>query len=139
MDCQETQESILDSLVESPATERYLAMENHLAGCETCSSFAEVQRTLESRLAAAVPQARLSPAFRSALRKRIQCDPEALWPEFLPDVAHLVGCALVIALSVFLLPFPSRSVILAGLAFTSVTYFLQAAVRGALSGLEADT
>jgi hypothetical protein len=139
MDCQETQESILDSLVESLAAERYLAMENHLARCETCSSFAKVQRTLDSRLAAAVARARLSPAFRSALRKRIQRNPAALWPDFLPDVAHLVGCALVIALSVFLLPFPSRSVILAGLIFTSGTYFLQAALRGALSGLEADT
>ncbi len=139
MDCQETQESILNSLVESLATERYLAMENHLAGCETCSGFAKVHRILDSRLAGAVPQARLSPAFRSALRKRIQCDPEALWPDFLPDVAHLVGCALVIALSVFVLPFPSRSIISAGLVFTSGTYFLQAALRGALSGLEADT
>jgi hypothetical protein len=139
MDCQETQESILDSLVESLATERYLAMENHFAGCETCSSFAKVQRTLDSRLAAAVPQVRLSPAFRSGLRKRIQCDPETLWPNFLPDVAHLLGCALVVVLSVFLLPFPLRSVILAGLVFTAGTYFLQAALRGALSGLEADT
>jgi hypothetical protein len=129
----------LDSLVESLATERYLAMENHLAGCEACSSFAEVQRTLDSRLAAAVPLARPSPGFRASLRKRIQCDPEAVWPDFLPDVAHLVGCTLVVALSVFLLPFPSRSVILAGLVFTSGTYFFQAALRGALSGLDADT
>jgi hypothetical protein len=81
------------SAAELPATERYLAMENHLAR----------------------------------------------WPDFLPDVAHLVGWALVIALSVFLLPFPSRSVILAGLILTSGTYFLPAALRGALSGLEADT
>lgn len=139
MDCQETQESILHSLVESLPTERYLAMENHLAGCETCRSFAKVHRSLDLRLAAAVPHARLSPAFRSGLRKRIQCDPEALWRDFLPDLAHLIGCALVVALSVFLLPFPSRSVILAGLVFTSGTYFLQAALRGALSGLEADT
>jgi hypothetical protein len=129
MDCQETQESILDSLVESLATERYLSMENHLAGCETCSNFAKVHRTLDSRLAAAIPQGPISPAFRTALRKRIQRDPEALWPDFLPDVAHLAGCALVIALSVLLLPFNSRSVLLVGLVFTSGTYFLQAALR----------
>lgn len=139
MDCQETQEGILDSLVESLATERYLAMENHLAGCEACGIFAKVQRALDSRLAAAVPQARLSPAFRGSLRKRIQSDPDAVWPDFLPDVVHLVGCALMIVLSVFLLPFPARSVILGGVVFTSGTYFFQAALRGALSGLEADT
>jgi hypothetical protein len=135
MDCQETQETILDSFVESLATERDLAMENHLAGCETCSSFAEIQHTLDSRLAAAARLASPGPGFRASLRKRIQCDPEALWPDFLPDVAHLVGCALVIALSVFLLPFSPPSVILAGLVFTSGTYFFQAALRGALSSL----
>jgi hypothetical protein len=107
-----------------------------------CPGNATAQRhvfSLPTDIAAAAPQARLSPAFRSALRKRIQCDPEALWPDFSPDVVHLVACALVVALLVFLLPFPSRSVILGGLVFTSGTYFLQAALRGALSGLEADT
>ena len=45
-------------------------MENHFAGCETCSRFAKVQRTLDSRLGAAVPQTRFSPAFPVSIEEK---------------------------------------------------------------------
>ncbi len=138
MDCQEAQESILESPVNPLATERRAALESHIGTCETCGGFAEIQRALDARLTAAVPAARLSPSFRASLKERIRHDPVSAWPDFLPDLAHLIGCAFAILLSLSLLPRYSGTVILAGVTSTAVTYFLQAALRGSLDVLEAD-
>ncbi len=51
-------------------------------------------------------------------------DPGLAWPDFLPDLAHLAGCAFAIVLSLFLLPRYAGTVLSAGVAFTAVTYFL---------------
>src|SRR5213593_488816 len=100
MDCQEAQESILESLVEPLGAERRRAMDNHIATCGTCRSFAEIQLVLDARLAAAVPTVRLSAGFRTSLRKRIRRDPVSAWPDFLPDLAHLAGCSVATGVSV---------------------------------------
>ena len=138
MDCRETQESMLESLVEPIETGRRQAMENHIATCENCRDFAELQHTLDTRLAAALPPACPSADFRAALRKRIRRDPVPVWPDFLPDLAHLAGCALATGVAAFVLPVPAVSVILAGAAFTGVTYFLQTVLRTSLEWLEGD-
>ena len=132
MDCQKAQESILASLVEPLEAGRREAMENHLAACGACRRFAEVQRALDARLAVAVPAACLSAGFRASLRERIRRDPVSAWPDFLPELAHLAGCSIAVALSVFLLPLPAGNVILAGVAFTGLTYFLQTVLRTSL-------
>ena len=129
MDCQNAQESMLASLVEPLEAGRRQAMEDHLAVCGVCGRFAEAQRALDARLAAAVPAARLSAGFRTSIRERIGRDPESAWPDFLPELAHLAGCSIAVALSVFLLPLPAGNVILAGVAFTGLTYFLQTGLR----------
>jgi hypothetical protein len=138
MDCQEAQESILESLVEPLGAGQRQAMDNHIATCGTCRSFAEIQRVLDARLAAAVPTARLSAGFRTSLRERMRRDPVSAWPDFLPDLAHLAGCSVATGVSVFLLPLPAGSVILACAAFTALTFFLQAVLRASLDGLEGD-
>ena len=138
MNCQEAQESILESLVEPLGAEQRQALDSHLKTCGTCRSFAEIQRVLDARLAAAVPAARLSASFRTSLRGRMRRDPVSAWPDFLPDLAHLAGCAVATGVSVFLLPLPAGSVILAGAAFTGLTLFLQAVLRASLDGLEGD-
>jgi len=51
-------------------------------------------------------------------------------------LAHVVGCVCATALCFFMLPFPAGPVILAGLAFALVTYFIQAVLRGSLETLE---
>ena len=139
MDCREVREGILDSLVGAPVSERRLAMEDHIAGCETCSRFAEIHRTLDARLAAAAPELRLSPGFRTSLRERMLRDPGSAWPEFLPDLAHLAGCAFAIVFLLFLLPRYAGMVFSAGVAFTAVTYFLQTVLLSSLAGLAGDT
>ena len=138
MDCQEVQESILESLAEPLGADRRLATEDHIATCETCRGFAEIQRELDARLAAATPTMCLSAGFRTSLRKRIRRDLVSAWPDFLPELAHLAGCVVAIGGSVFLLPLPARAVILAGAAFTGLTYFLQTVLRTSLEGMEGD-
>jgi hypothetical protein len=138
MDCQEVRESILESLVEPLGAGQRQAMDSHIATCGTCRRFAEIQRVLDARLAAAVPAARLSAGFRKSLRERIRRDPLSAWPDFLPDLAHLAGCSVATGVSVFLLPLPAGPVILAGAALTGLTFFLQAALRASLDGLEED-
>ena len=132
MDCQEARESILESLVKS------IELENHLAACDDCASFFEFHRVLDARLAAVFPTVHLSPGFRTSLRQRLRRDAESAWPDFLPDLAHLAGCAVAIVLSILLLPWKPQTVALAGTAFACVTYFLQAVLRSSLEELARD-
>jgi hypothetical protein len=113
-------------------------MEDHLAGCESCHRFAGVQRSIDARLTATAPTVSLSAGFRSSLRERVDRPQVPSWPESLPDLAHLAGCALGIVLLLLILPQYSRIVLLAGAGFTVVTYFVQAVVRSSADQLEAD-
>jgi hypothetical protein len=129
MDCQQAQESLLESLIGPLGAEVRADLERHLTGCESCRSFAEAQRELDARLAEALPSSQLSPAFRIVLKARIRRDPVSVWPDFLPDLAHLGGSAIAIGLLVTLLPRHTEILLVAGTAFTGVTYFLQAVLR----------
>jgi hypothetical protein len=135
MNCEEAREMLLDSLAGPIAADIDL-MKNHIASCETCQRFAEVQRSLDARLTAAVPVVSLSSGFRSSLRTRLSERHPRTWPEYLPDIAHLTGCALAITLLLLVMPQFSRTVLLAGTGFTAVTYFLQAVLRSSLERLE---
>jgi hypothetical protein len=138
MDCQEAQDSIVGSLVERLGDGGRMALEGHIASCDACRNFAETQGRLDARLRALAPPAGLSPGFRASLRKRIRRDPGSAWPDFLPEVAHVAGCAFAVVLAVLLVPRYAGIVIPAGAAITVVTYFLQSALRSALEGLEGD-
>jgi hypothetical protein len=136
MDCHSAQECLLDSFVEAIPDDRRLVMENHIATCEVCGPFALAQQVLETRLAAAVSSESLSPGFRRSLKERICRNSESIWSDSLPDLAHLVGCALAIALLLVLLPQYSRMLAVVGSGFTAVTYFLQAVLRTSLEASE---
>ena len=138
MNCEQARETLLDSLTESVRAEVRLLMEDHIASCEACRRFAVVQRTIDARLTATVPAISLSPGFRSLLRERLDHCKVPSWPESLPDIAHLAGCALGIVLLLLILPQYSTTVLLAGSGFTVVTYFVQAVVRSSVEWLEPD-
>jgi hypothetical protein len=138
MNCEQTQETLLNSLTEPIRAEVHLLMEDHIASCQACRRFARVQRTIDARMTASVPAVSLSPAFRSSLRERLDHRQTSSWSDALPDIAHLVGCALGIVLLLLMLPQYSRVVIRAGLGFTVVTYFIQAVVRSSVERLEVD-
>ena len=131
MDCPETREQILDSLTERRAGV-IGDLERHLSGCDGCRSLAETQRKLDSQLSLAISAPPLSPQFRRSLMKKVRRESLYVWPEFLPDKAHLAGCVCATALSIPILPFSAGRIITAGLAVTLVTYFLQSAIRGSL-------
>ena len=136
MDCPKAQEQVLESLAETRAGANTPDLDTHLAGCEACRSFSETQFMLDLQLSAAISAPALSPALRASLAKRVRREPLSVWPEFLPDVAHVVGCVFATALCLSVLPFPAGSVMLAGLAFTLVTYFVQAVLLGSLEAWE---
>jgi hypothetical protein len=136
MHCREAQEQILESLAETRPGAHTPELKTHLAGCETCRTFLDTQIRLDLRLRAAISAPALSPAFRASLANNVRREPLSVWPEYLPDVAHLVGCVCATALCSFMLPFPAGPVILAGLAFTLVTYFIQAVLGGSLETWE---
>jgi hypothetical protein len=136
MDCQTAQEQILESLAATRPGANTSDLEIHLAGCKACRSFSETHFMLDLQLGAAMSPPSLSPAFRSSLAKRLRREPLSVWSEFLPGVAHVVGCLCATGLCVLLLPFAAGPIILAGLEFTVVTYFLQAALQGSLEAWE---
>jgi hypothetical protein len=134
MNCENARQALLDSLAGAIRAELHQLMENHVAGCEACRRFVEVQRVLDVRLKAAMPVVSLSSGFRSSLRARLSDHHIPGWPESLPDVAHLAGCALAILLLLVDLPQYSRTILLAGTGFTVVTYFIQAVLRAPWRG-----
>lgn len=138
MDCREAQEQIVESLAETRPGAKTGDLESHLASCAACRMFSETQFTLHLQLSAAISTPPLSPAFRTSLMKRIRREPLSVWPEFLPDVAHLAGCVCATALCLSLLPFPAGPMMLVGLGFTLVTYFVQSVIRGSLESWEED-
>ena len=129
MDCQQARENILDALAEPLAPELRRTTEAHTAACPDCAAFARLHQRVDARLSAGITASSLSPAFRASLKARMRRDADSAWPDFLPDLAHLIGCALAILAS--LVVFQPGAAILLGLAFTAVTYFLQAVVRDA--------
>jgi hypothetical protein len=138
MDCREAREQILEHLAERQTDEKAADLVGHLAGCETCRSFFETQAKLDEQLSAAISAPPLSPGFRKSLLKKIHREPLSVWTEFLPDAAHLAGCISATALCVAILPFSTGPIVLAGVAFTLVTYFVQSVVRGSLEAWEED-
>ena len=136
MNCEQAREAVLYSLDGPITAERRLLMENHMATCEGCRRFAEVQRTIDSRLTASVRVASLSAGFRRSLQQKLYDQRVPTWSESLPDIAHLAGCALGIVLLVLVLPQYSRIILLAGAGFTAVTYFLQAVLLTSFERLE---
>ena len=136
MTCEQARKTLLDSLIEPIRAEVRLLLQEHIASCDACRQFEDVQRLLDARLTAAVPPVSLSPGFRSSLRERLHHRHSPSWPEFLPDIAHLVGCVLGIVLLLLVLSQYSGTVLKAGLGFTVVTYFIQAVVRSSLDRLE---
>ena len=136
MNCEQARQTLLDSLDGPIAAELGSPMEDHIATCEDCRRFAEVQRKIDARLTAAVPVASLSSGFRRSLRQKLNATVAPSWQESLPDVAHLGGCGAAILLLLLVIPQYSRTVLLVGAGFTVITYFLQAVLRSSLEDLE---
>jgi hypothetical protein len=127
MTCEICREQILDFI----GKQHNRHLRDHLLVCPECRRFHESQQALHAYFVSA-SAANLSPAFRDGLGKRLANESVFAWPDFLPDIAHLTGCAIATLVSVFVLPWPTLEVLFSGTIFTGLTYLLQSTVRDAL-------
>jgi hypothetical protein len=133
MDCTEAEQQILESF-ESPLSHvQHAQLVAHIANCPGCRRFHEFQQQIDRRLQTALQPAAASANWRASVRRTIRRDALSAWPDFLPDVAHLAGCGAGVAASFLLLPWHLRTILLAGAAFTVLTFFLQAILRSYVS------
>lgn len=139
MDCPAAQERILESLAGTESGAGTPDLEVHLADCEACRTFSEIQTMLDLRLSAAICPPPLSAAFRTSLTKRLRGERLSNWSDFLPGATHLAGGVCATALCLWLLPFSTSTVMLAGLEFTVLTYFVQAAAQSSIEDWTEDS
>ena len=136
MDCDRAQEEILDSFDEATFREIQPETRAHLDGCTRCATFALSQKSLDMRLGTALRPPQLSPSFHSVLRERIRRDTRGVWPEALPDILHLVSCAVATLLCAVFVPSSSLAVFGTGTIITALTYLLMTAIRYSFDHLE---
>lgn len=132
MECREALERILESFDEALAPLEKSQLERHIADCSECAEFAALQTLLDLRLHEQISAPQLSVGFRAGLQARIAREPRERWPDWLPDVAHLAGCAAAIGFCTLLLPLPVPVVLGTGFLISLVTYSLQALLVSAL-------
>jgi hypothetical protein len=132
MDCREAQDRFLENMESTLSPLEKTQLERHISKCAECGPFAALQSELDLRLEQATLAPKLSPAFRAGLQQRIALHGREPWPDWLPDVAHLAGCAAAVAVCAALLPFPVPVVLGAGVVIAFVTYSLQALLVSAL-------
>lgn len=125
MDCREAQERVLESFDGALAPLEKSQLEKHIAECAECAQFAASQRQLDLRLREEIAAPQQSPGFRASLRARVARERREQWPDWLPDVAHLAGCAVAIASCALLLPLPIPVVLGTGVLVAFLTYSLQ--------------
>jgi len=136
MNCEQARETVLESFDGPLKAQLQLAMQDHITTCEACRRFAELQQTIDARLAEALPPPCLSVGFRRSLREKLPEPAAPSWSESLPDIAHLAGCAFGVVLLLLTMPQYSNAILVAGGGFTVTTYFLQAVLRSSLERVE---
>ena len=132
MDCQQTEEAILDSFEETltPAVQR--DVERHLTGCRSCSAFAATQQALDRALTRTIAAPEMGAAFRPQLRDMLTAQRPPHWWDALPDVVHLGSCAVATLVAAAVMPFNPMVVAAVGVGMTCASYMVLATVRDSL-------
>jgi anti-sigma factor RsiW len=135
MDCTQAQELLLDELDAplEPAERR--EARHHLDDCERCRAFAALQRQLDAEPRDGVPALVLDAGFRRTLAVRLAV--RQPWPEWLPELAYVVGAPLATAASVLALPLPVSSTWWIGSALAGTGLLVHNLVARALGGPDA--
>jgi anti-sigma factor RsiW len=123
MDCTRAQELALDELDADIADTERAELQRHLATCPACAAFGELQGRLDAELSRWLATTTVGPRFRRSLERRLA--EERLWPEWLPDLASLLGAGLATAACVLLLPYPASRTWWLGLAIAGTGLVLQ--------------
>ena len=137
MTCQAAQELILESLDCRIDEEQQIRLESHIAQCEMCRSFREVQRVLDAALAFHCVAPQLSPAFRSKLAREDQRSRRGRRVRNGSQTCSILAAGLWPRQPVFCgcLFHPPQSLTV-GIALTFVSYALQTMFRFWLEDLE---
>jgi anti-sigma factor RsiW len=130
MDCTHAQELLLDEIDGQVEPAERPELLRHLAGCEACRAFAGLQRQLDAELRRSFSVEGLDARFRPALEKRLGKEP---WPDWLPDLAYLVGAALATAATIVALPFPASSTWWIGGALAALGFVAHSVLASAFS------
>jgi anti-sigma factor RsiW len=132
MDCHETQERLLESFEGAVSPLEKAQLDRHLAECAECTRFAVLQIQLDLRLREGIAAPQLSSSFRAGLQARIARQQREPWPDWLPDLAHLIGSVVAIGSCALLLPVPLPVVLGTGILVAFLTYSLQTLLVSAL-------
>jgi hypothetical protein len=126
--CVEAQAAILDHLM---GLEHSSVWQPHVEECDCCREFLSAQRELEQGLMSEARVVLSIPRSNRVVRP-VSPAAEPSWADWWPDAAHVAGCSVATILLFVILPseVAPRGVVLAGgLAFTCISYFLQALLR----------
>lgn len=135
MTCHEAREQILCRL-DDGGDAGDPSLDAHVATCADCARFAEQQHELDRRLSLAVSPVKLAPGFRAAVRSRIAAEQKEPWANMLPDVAHLAGCAIAMAVTIGVFPGHVPIILTVGTVTTAFTYLAQTLVAGTLEEMD---
>jgi hypothetical protein len=134
MECARIQDELLEAMIEPRPASTQAFIAEHLRTCADCAHFAAIQQGIDDGLTAALRAPAMRPQLRALVRDRIRHEPvPTTWPDFLPDIVHLVGCGVVTLVSLAILPFNPAIVIGVGLVGTTLSH---AALNAARSVLE---
>ena len=136
MDCDNVQDAILESLIESHDADTRAMIEAHIAECRSCTAFVERQLALDRQLGATLVPPMLSDGFRASVRARLSHDARTFWSDLLPDVIHFASCAVVTVVGLVWLPLSIPIVLAGGAAGTILTHMLLTAAHESLDAAE---
>jgi predicted anti-sigma-YlaC factor YlaD len=135
MDCDHAQDLVLDELDGTLDEAVRHRLRGHLEGCGPCQAFAALQRRLDRELEERAPAVALDAGFRRALDRRLAAG--QAWPEWLPELAYVVGAVLATGASVLAVPLPLSSTWWIGGALAGVGLLVHSLAAGALSVADA--
>jgi hypothetical protein len=130
--CRTSEEWILESLDSPLPPGQARDLEHHVAGCDACRRFQDVQTALDRALAQHYTAVSLNRGFRQELTRRVAAERRRTLWAFLPDLLHLGGGLATTAACALLLP----DVWMIGLVLTILTYGMHTMFRSCLDQLD---
>jgi hypothetical protein len=134
--CERIQADILESFDEPGDLARQPDIARHLRDCASCEAFARRHHQLDATLATSLTPPTPGPAFRAGLRRRIRRDIAGQWFERLPDIMHVSGCGVAVAVYAVIVPADLPMAVVVGMLGTLLTYAVMSVARGWLEDVD---
>lgn len=131
MTCDKLQDAVLDAV--DGGTHAHNEVVRHLKTCPACAELFALHRAVDAKLAAAFAPPSLPPAFRVAVRRRIEQERQPTWWPALPETVHLLACGAATAACAVALPMPAGATLMVGVLATGFSYILLVLVEEAVT------